>query len=384
VPGYVYAYKGEAIYVNLFAGGTADIETASHRRVRLEQETRYPWDGHVRVTVRPDRAAEFSIKVRIPGWARNEPVPGDLYRFADSSDEPVVIKVNGVAANPAIDHGYATLERKWKTGDVIDLMLPMPVRRVVAGESVEADRNRVALQRGPIVYAAEWPDNANGKVRNIVLPETAKLTSEYRPDLLRGVEIIKGRAFGLAYDANGKVTKKEQDFTAIPYATWANRGRGQMIVWLAATDGVAHPTPWPTPASAAKVTTSPSRRNASAINDGEDPASSDDPTSYFDWWPRRGTDEWAEYAFEKPSTVSEVEVYWFDDTGRGQVRVPASWQLLYRDGDTWKPVQTANAFGVEKDRYNKVTFVPVTTTGLRLQVTSQPRWSVGIQEWKAK
>jgi len=132
------------------------------------------------------------------------------------------------------------------------------------------------------------------------------------------------------------------------------------------------------------VTTSPARRNVRAINDGDDPQSSDDPSSYFDWWPRRGTTEWAEYAFASPATVSEVDVYWFDDTGRGQVRVPASWRLLYRDGEEWKPVGARSAYGVEKDRYNKVSFAPVRTTGLRLEVTAQQQFSVGIQELKAK
>ena len=82
--------------------------------------------------------------------------------------------------------------------------------------------------------------------------------------------------------------------------------------------------------------------------------------------------------------MSDVEIFWFDDTGRGQVRVPASWRLFFRDGDTWKPVTTQDAFGVEKDRYNRLTFSPVTTTGLRVEVTAQPQWSVGIQKWKVK
>jgi hypothetical protein len=124
--------------------------------------------------------------------------------------------------------------------------------------------------------------------------------------------------------------------------------------------------------------------NPRAINDGEEPASSSDATSYFDWWPRKGTTEWVEYAFEKPATVSETEVYWFDDTGRGEVRVPKSWRVLYRDGAEWKPVENAEPYSVEKDRYNRVTFKPVTTGGLRLEVTSQTTWSAGIQEWKAK
>jgi hypothetical protein len=171
--------------------------------------------------------------------------------------------------------------------------------------------------------------------------------------------------------------------TAIPYYAWANRGRGQMTVWLARTETAARPTTWPTIATTSNVTTS-GRKNPAAVNDGESPTSSDDPTSYFDWWPRRGTSEWIEYAFAKPATVSQVEVYWFDDTGRGQVRVPASWHISYKEGDTWKPVAGTSPYGVAKDRYNVVPFAPVTTTGLRLDVQSQDGFSSGVQEWRVK
>src|SRR5262249_53690375 len=147
--------------------------------------------------------------------------------------------------------------RTWKAGDRIDLNLPMPVRRVISHDRVMADTDRVALQRGPIVFAAEWPDNPNGKVRNIVLPDANALTAEFRADLLRGVEVIKGRAVGLEYDSQGSVTRSEQPFMAIPYSTWANRGRGQMIVWLARTAGAARPTPYPTLATNAAITASP-------------------------------------------------------------------------------------------------------------------------------
>jgi DUF1680 family protein len=384
VPGYVYAHRGDTIFVNLYASGVADIQTSAGRTVKLAQETRYPWDGAVKITVTPDRSRRFPIKVRIPGWARNEAVPGNLYRFADTVDEPVGLTVNGERFPAGGPDGYATVDREWKAGDVIALTLPMPIRRVVSHERVEANRGRTALQRGPVVYAAEWPDNPHGTVRNIVLPPAAKLTSEFRPDLLRGVQVITGRALGLAYDAGGNVMKAEQDFMAIPYATWANRGRGQMIVWLAAEEAAARPTPWPTPATTATVTTSPARRNPRGINDGEEPRSSDDPTLYFDWWPRRGTSEWVEYVFEKPATLSRIDVYWFDDTGRGEVRVPASWRVLYKDGNAWKPLDTRDEYSVAKDRFNTVTFAPITTTGLRLELTMQPGFSAGIQEWKAR
>jgi hypothetical protein len=157
-----------------------------------------------------------------------------------------------------------------------------------------------------------------------------------------------------------------------------------MVVWIPETEAVAKPTPFPSIAITSKVTASPARRNPRNINDGEEPASSSDASSYFDWWPKKGSTEWVEYAFEKTATVSSAELYWFDDTARGEVRVPASWRILYRDGSEWKPVENTSAYAVEKDKYNKLTFKPVTTNGLRLEVTMQPNWSAGIEEWKVK
>ncbi len=158
-----------------------------------------------------------------------------------------------------------------------------------------------------------------------------------------------------------------------------------MLVWLPTADASAKPLPFPTVAMTAKVTASNAgRKNVDAVHDGEEPAASNEPGSYFDWWPRKGQTEWLEYAFEKPSTVSETQLYWFDDTGRGEVRVPASWRLLYKDGNDWKPVETMGSYGVEKDGYNKVAFKPVTTSGMRLEVVMQAQWSAGLQEWKVK
>jgi uncharacterized protein len=261
----------------------------------------------------------------------------------------------------------------------------MPVRRVVANGSVEADEGRMALQRGPLAFAAEWPDNPGGRVRNLVLPADAKLTSEFRPDLLGGVQVVKSRAVALAYDAQGGVKKQEQEFVAIPYYAWANRGAGEMTVWIPERESSARPQPLPTLASTAKAKASEAGHNPSAVNDQSEPKSSRDATaSFFHWWPEKGTTEWIEYAFEKPSTVSEVELYWLDDTGSGECRVPVSWRVLYKDGEEWKPVAASGPYGVEKDQYNRVAFTPVTTAGLRLEVKLQPEWSAGILEWKVK
>ncbi len=385
VPGSVYAQKDDTLYVNLFVASAADVEMAGGRKVKLVQETRYPWDGAVRLTVTPDREGPFTLNVRVPGWAREQAVPSDLYRFADRSDEKVTLRVNGQPVPLSLDKGYAPISRGWKAGDVVELGLPMPVRRVVAHTSVEADQGRVALQRGPLVYAAEWVDNPGGKVRNLLLPDEATLATTFRPDLLGGVQVVTGRAVALALDAEGKVNRREQAFTAIPYYAWANRGSGEMLVWLPNRETSARPQPLPTLASRARVTSSRAGRDPRAVNDQGEPRSSRDGTSsFFHWWPEKGSMEWIEYAFDRPSPVSAVEVYWFDDTGSGECRVPVSWRVLYKDGEEWKPVEAAGPYGVEKDRYNTVNFKPVTTTGLRLEVVLQPEWSAGIQEWKVR
>ena len=319
VPGYVYAQRGDALWVNLFMGSTAEIKMDNGRTVKVTQETRYPWDGAVKMTVTPDQAAPLTIHVRIPGWARNQPVASDLYRYVDAPGGAPSLKVNGKAVPIRIDKGYVALTRTWKSGDTIELNLPMPVRRVAANQQVAADQGRVALERGPIVYAAEWVDNPHGKVRNLMLPDAARLTAEFKPELLKGVEVLKGKAVALSFDARGQVVKTEQDFTAIPYYAWANRGRGQMIVWLPDTEASAKPAAFPTIAttSQGEHLGPHTAQRATPIQDGEIPSASNDSSSYFDWWPKLGGQEWVEYDFEKAATVSECELYWFDDSGRG-------------------------------------------------------------------
>ena len=158
-----------------------------------------------------------------------------------------------------------------------------------------------------------------------------------------------------------------------------------MSVWLAREPGKARAIPEPTLASSAKVTASEGARGAEGVNDQFEPSSSNDHAgSYLHWWPRKGSKEWVEYEFGRPERVSEVEVYWFDDSGEGECRIPVSWALFYKDGESWKPVADSSAFGVEKDRYNTVVFRPVRTTGLRLEVRLPADFSSGIVEWKAR
>ena len=239
LPGYVYATREETIFVNLYIAGEGKIDLGG-RPVTLAQRTRYPWDGAVKLIVSPALSGEFELALRIPGWAGNEAMPTGLYKFLDDSSEKPALKINGEAAVLDIRDGYARIRRGWKNGDTIELSLPMPVRRVVANEAVAADRERVALQRGPVVFAVEGPDNA-GHVFDFFLPDGAALSAEFRPDLLNGVGVITGNAATESKNAAGKTVESGRPFLAIPYYAWANRGPGQMLVWLPRTAAAVRP-----------------------------------------------------------------------------------------------------------------------------------------------
>lgn len=229
LPGYVYAHKNDDLYVNLFISSDVTIKMEDHV-VNLIQEAGYPWNGAIKITVNPEQSDDFVIHVRIPGWAQGTPVPSDLYRYLNQSDEEVMVKINGEVVDFQLDKGYASFKRSWKKGDVIDLNLPMPILKVAAHDSVKADVGKLALERGPIVYCAEWVDNG-GHVLNLMLPKDNELQTEHRDDLLNGLNVIYGKALAL-YSNGNDMKKREQDFVAIPYYAWSHRGQGEMAVWL--------------------------------------------------------------------------------------------------------------------------------------------------------
>lgn len=231
LPGYIYAHTGEALYINLFVQGGASVQM-SDNNVNITQKTGYPWDGKVEITIEPKRPDKFAVNIRIPGWSQNRPMPSDLYEYFEKSDKEVTLKVNGKKITPVMEKGFARIERRWEKGDAIELDLPMPIRRVLCHEKVEANRGRVALERGPIVYCAEAIDN-NGQVFNILLTDDIKFEAEGREDLLGGITAVTAEAYGLYPDRDGKtIVTKKQKFTAIPYYAWSHRGVGEMAVWL--------------------------------------------------------------------------------------------------------------------------------------------------------
>jgi uncharacterized protein len=240
VPGYVYGVQDDKLYVNLFVDSTAKIGVGGKKDVEVIQQTKYPWEGSVKIGINPVRTADLTLAVRIPGWARNEPVPGDLYRFVDTNEQPVKMWLNNKPATPPIEKGYALFKRTWQKGDVVTISFPMPVRRVAANDLVKADTGMVALERGPVVFCAESADNGED-VLDLVLPDGGRLQSFFRPDLVGGVEVIKGQAAAAVKGADGKPGLKPREFLAIPYYAWANRGAGLMTVWFPRTEAAVRP-----------------------------------------------------------------------------------------------------------------------------------------------
>jgi len=230
LPGYAYAYKDDDLYVNLFIGGSATIKI-NRNTVRIKQETRYPWDGDVKITVEPEHSKHFTIYIRIPGWAQNQPVPSDLYRYLNKSHQKVTLKVNGKSLALDIDNGFARIQREWEKGDRIDIHLPMPIQQVLSHEKVKDNVGHTAIQRGSVVYCFEGIDNPQG-VANLVLPTEAELHTEYQQKLLGGIVLIKGQGKIQQPQVEGKTLVKNIEVVAIPYYAWAHRGKSEMAVWL--------------------------------------------------------------------------------------------------------------------------------------------------------
>ena len=385
--GYVSAVQGDKLFLNLYAEGEVSA-TVAGAKVKVQQTTQYPWDSTITLRITPEKQSTFAVGLRIPGWVEGRPLPSDLYTYDDPAPARWSVRVNGEPMSVRTQQGFAMLRREWKAGDTITLDLPMPVRRVAGNPKIAATRGQVALERGPVVYAFEGVDN-DGAVFDAVLSPKATFTPEHRGNLLGGVTVLKvANAARAARTENGEPVAKPATLTAIPYAVWANRGLSPMTVWVARTPAQARPAPRPTVASQAKVTASFRRGGMSleTVNDQLLPENfTDGFAPNFDFWPHKGSAEWICYELAKPTPVRSVRVSWFDDTGRGECRLPSSWRILYRaDDGQWKPVTGTSEYPIRKSEPVKVSFDPVTTTALRLELQLPQQFSAGLYEWEVE
>ena len=216
VPELIYATIADSVYINLYISSNADI-IVNQKKIEIIQQTDYPLDGKINITVNPEKKTIFTLKLRVPGWARNEVVPGDLYKYIAENPEKVSLLVNGKDENGVLDKGYIEITMKWTRGDKIELTLPLTVRKVVAHEKVTDNVNKVAFECGPIVYCAEEIDNH--RISEITVPLDTKLNITKGTVLTENVNILRGKV-------------DNQELILIPYYVWSNRGVGKMKVWL--------------------------------------------------------------------------------------------------------------------------------------------------------
>ena len=370
---YLYAKKDDKLYVNLY--GSSEVNSDFGKGpVAISQQTSYPWDGDIKIGVNPEQSQQFSLLLRIPGWATNAPVPTDLYEYIDEDTTTVSLQINGLSTPCKTERGYIEINRVWDAGDTIELKLPMPVRRTIAHPSVKDDRGLVAIERGPLLYCVEGVDNldAGQRMQNLLITDDADLSTEWCEDLLGGVVKISasGKLVGRGEDGVS-VTRKPITIAAIPYFARANRESSPMSVWLLRDESRAILPPAPSLASQSKASASSGEGNFAALSDQIEPARSADASrGMFNFRDKIGTTEWVQYDFPSSQSISMSEVYWYDRFGTLE-RKPKSWRLLYRQGDQWLPVKNEQPYNVEIDKYNRVNFEAVETDALRMEVTMQ-------------
>jgi uncharacterized protein len=365
----LYAVSGRELHVILYAASTVELDIGE-RHVRIEQHTDFPRSGKVRIVVVPEGRVSFALCLRIPGWspgATIEPETDVLRRRANPGDEFVVDKV-------------------WKAGDSVELAFDMTPRRIHADAAVEADRGRVALARGPVVYAFEGVDHA-GNARSLALPPEAEITESWDEKRLGGTTVL--RAKGLLAFATDPFHRSSRpaDLVAVPYCLWANRGKGEMVVWIPEDPSLAE-----VPGGGISLARGGIRLSAShcwradslgALDDGSLPqlekgGSSDASIPRLTFWDHRGTKEWMQVEFDAPKRIKSTRVYWFDDAPKGGCRTPAAARVLVRSGDSWRVAATE--LGVDKDRWNVAGFPPVETTAVRVEIDLRPGESAGVLE----
>ena len=394
LPGYIYAVrKGEkegrskelsSVYVNLFLSNKSTL-TVDGKKVVLSQTTDYPWNGDITVTVDKNAAGQFAMKIRIPGWVRNLAVPSNLYQYSDNKRPSYTIKVNGSMVGSITADGYYTIDRKWKKDDKVQIHFDMEPRTVRANHKVEADRGMISVERGPLVYCAEHPDN-KFDIMGVLVNQEPKFTLGKGEIAGTPILTLITDAQTLNFNKQGRLETQDQPLTLIPYYAWCHRGSGKMRVWLPQDLNATNPSQPATLASGSKVSSGSKVPALSSINDRLVPKDENDRSvPYTHWWPKQGTTEWLGYEFPQQSTVQSCTVYWFDDGPWGGCRVPKSWRILYLDAQgQWQPVSGADRYPTNKGAACTVNFDSVSTKALRLEVVLPDDNSAGLFEWSVR
>ena len=394
LPGYVYAVKDRNVYVNLFLSNSTQLDVAG-KKVALSQSTQYPWDGDIAINIDKNSVGKFAMKIRIPGWVKNQVVPSDLYAYSDNKRLGYTCSVNGVAIDTqTTEDGYLTIDRKWKKGDVVRIHFDMQPRTVRANEKVEADLGMISIERGPLVYCAEFKDN-DFDIMHILHNQNPQF--EVIPNVDFNITAADGahtykitqlatNVQQLAFDKQGRLTTADARLTLIPYYAWCHRGSGNMKVWIAQDLKATRPSEPATLASMSKIQASTRTPALTSINDRLVPKNGNDRSiPYYHWWPKNNSTEWITYTFPEEATVQSSTVYWFDDQPWGGCSTPESWKIYYKDASgNWQEVAHADNYPTTKGSACTVNFDPVSTKELKLEVKLPEKLSSGLFEWSVK
>lgn len=375
IPGMMYAHTDDDIYCT-FYGGTSATIPLGRGNVGIRQETGYPFDETVSLTVSPEKASQkFALHLRIPTWAGDRFVPGKLYSYVNRQPGTWSLTVNGKPAKVKVDKGFAVIDRKWEKGDRVELHLPMGVMYSKAIDNVEADRGRLCITRGPLVYCAEAVDNASAPASYVISPTEENAVIRKGEGLMKDIDFITVSAHSIQNHGDTKLT-------LVPYYAWNNRTDGAMIVWLAATDEVAHAAMPSMPDYIADITATYTCDidDVNPIITNKFPSSSHD-TSMLRWtsWPRKGEKQSIELKLTHPVGLESLAVYWYDDGG--DVRMPEAWKVEYLQDGAWHefPVYVTDEYRMLKDQYNMIhPGRDIMPEALRINITPRQDASAGI------
>ena len=382
VPGLMYATTNNEIYCS-FYGGCSTTLTLDNGAVHLKQQTEYPFSEQIVYEISPEAGEQlFTLHLRIPTWAGNQFVPGALYRYKDAQPSGWTIKVNGSEVKANLNKGFASIQRTWKKGDKVELHLPMPVRYSTAIEQVEANRGRISITRGPLIYCAEGTDNSD-MLPNVFIPDIKAKThiKSFSDGILSGIPNI-------VIPAREKLEQgaKETQLTLLPYFAWNNRGDGSMMVWFPQSDNVQPYFDRHLMTNSKYKHLEASYTNAgdhlAAIGDNQVPQKSSDDNLYkWTSWNKTGETQWIHITLDKPTDIRSISVFWYDDNRR--VKVPQSWSVEYWENDKWNhfPLYITDSYNVFKDQFNMVhPGQQVVTDKVSLSITPQQNACVGILE----
>lgn len=375
IPGMMYAHTDDDIYCT-FYGGTSATIPLGRGNVVIRQETGYPFDETVSLTVSPEKASQkFALHLRIPTWAGDRFVPGKLYSYVNRQPGTWSLTVNGKPAKVKVDKGFAVIDRKWEKGDRVELHLPMGVMYSKAIDNVEADRGRLCITRGPLVYCAEDVDNASAPASYVISPTEENAVIRKGEGLMKDIDFITVSAHSIQNLGDTKLT-------LVPYYAWNNRTDGAMIVWLAATDEVAHAAMPSMPDYISDITATYTCDidDVNPIVTNKFPSSSHD-TSMLRWtsWPRKGEKQSIELKLKHPVSLESLSVYWYDDAG--DVQVPEAWNVEYLQDGAWHefPVYVTDEYRMLKDQYNMIhPGRDIMPEALRINITPRQDASAGI------